>query len=304
MHPPKPRKPRLDGVGRRAPFKRESPSSTFSYYAKRPDESRPNLDRRQSGKLPSKPVKSNRLRFSFWVFLIIIVACIVKVIYLSSDPRIEIVDQTKLSKIYTHSPSDYATATAKLLSGGIANHFKITADTSGIEARLKSQFPELAQVSITYPIIGNKPIVYLSPAQPSLILVSNVGQRFAVNHSGFALAPLGVSVPDGIPVVTDDSGADIRVGKRVLPSSTIEFIEAVAYQFKAAKQPLGGIILPKDLPYELDVQITGRSYIVKFNLQADATEQVGRLLASIESMGSSMPSSYIDVRVPGRVYYK
>jgi hypothetical protein len=58
---------------------------------------------------------------------------------------------------------------------------------------------------------------------------------------------------------------------------------------------------------ELDIQIAGQPYEVKFNLHSDkAREQAGTYLATIASLQKQgiTPSKYIDVRVDGRAYYQ
>jgi hypothetical protein len=58
---------------------------------------------------------------------------------------------------------------------------------------------------------------------------------------------------------------------------------------------------------ELDVRVAGQPYFIKFNLQSgDARQQAGTFLATQSHLQSQniVPSTYIDVRVDGRSYYK
>jgi hypothetical protein len=57
---------------------------------------------------------------------------------------------------------------------------------------------------------------------------------------------------------------------------------------------------------ELDVNLAGQSYFVKFDLQEnDPRQQAGTFLATIASLKSQniTPTKYVDVRVDGRAYY-
>jgi hypothetical protein len=152
------------------------------------------------------------------------------------------------------------------------------------------------------PFLSSRPVLYIQPADPSLVLQTTQG-NYALNQTGLVLSRL-THVPANVPVAVDQSGLTPRPGKQVLPGSTVLFAETVAYQFKAAQLTISTFVLPANAPYELDVRLAGRSYAVRFNLQADALTQSGAAIATLQQLGSAVPSQYIDVRVPGRAYYK
>jgi hypothetical protein len=58
---------------------------------------------------------------------------------------------------------------------------------------------------------------------------------------------------------------------------------------------------------ELDVQLNGRPYFVKFNLQSNNPRgEAGTFLATIAQLSRQniVPGHYVDVRVDGRAYYQ
>lgn len=237
------------------------------------------------------------------LMLIVVAACLIKLLTLSVSPRVVLLNTTPVTEAYTHPAATYQAAAAKLLRGSLLNRFKPTVNNSGIIADLKQRFPELQTVSFNVPVIGSKPVLYLVPAQPSVLLQSTAGQIYAVGAHGRVLARLS-GQPVKLPLLQDQSDTPVQVGRQALSSQTITFVQTIAYQLKAGNVAVESFILPAHSPYELDMKLAGRPFVVRFNLQGNALEQAGGLLAMLHTIGSTTPGSYIDMRVPGRVYYK
>jgi hypothetical protein len=298
--------------GRRVVRGGGAPSPAFSYYASRtPDVTRDSrterqerVDRSQSqskgqgGKTP----RSLLSHAPFWFLLVVFAVCIVKVLALSTSPKVVIVGKSATSANYLQAPTVYATAGHKALSSSVANLSKLTIDLDGTAKTLRQQFPELQNVSMGVPLVGSRPIIYVQVAQPSVVIQTSYG-NYALNGTGVVLAKLQ-SVPAGVPLVVDQSGTYPVLGKHFLPGSTVSFIRTVAYQFKAAQAEVNTFVLPAHAPYELDVRLSGQQYLVRMNLETDARVQSGVSLAVIQQLGGDAPGEYIDVRTPDRAYYK
>jgi hypothetical protein len=228
--------------------------------------------------------------------------CLAKVLWLGTSPKVMVVDKSPVAATYLQPTSVYAAAAHRLLASSVTNHTKLTADLNGTAKRLQQQFPELAAVSLGVPLISSRPIVYVQVAQPSLLIQTAHG-NYALNAAGVALARLQTA-PDSIPVVVDQSNTVPKPGKQFLPSSTVSFVRTVSYQLTAATLNASAFVLPAGSPYELDVRLSGKPYYIKFNLAAEALAQSGAAIATLQQLGSASPGNYLDVRVPGRVYYK
>lgn len=282
--------------------------STFSYYTSRPTDAprsrRPEAARPQSETTATPRATSWRLgmRLPLWLLMLVVIVCAVKLLVLGTDPKVIILGKTPIATTYVRPGSTYEAAAQKLLSSSITNRTKLTANLDGTASSLQAQFPELQTVSLTVPLAGNRPIVYVEVAQPSVILRSNSG-NYALNASGLVLAKV-TTIPSGIPVAVDQSNGMPHPGKRYLPGSTIGFIRTVAYQFSAAHVQIATFVLPANAPYELDVRLEGKPYVVRFSLVSDALTQSGAAIGTIGQLGAATPANYVDVRVPGRVYYK
>lgn len=300
------KKPAEPEVGRRRQAAGQPTGSpAFSYYARsnrpleRPAEA---PDRRNSP--VAEPSKRRRLQLRALVsrlpLILVVVAVgllLFKVLTLSSSPRVVVVGQ---DASYIQESGVYAQAAQKLLATSKLNAFKPTADLNGVAKRMQTEFPELQTVSITAPLVGNKPIVYVMPARSGIVLQAG-GTSYAVNGSGVVLAEVAdPSKPQGIRVV-DQAGVRPVPGKRILPASTISFLQRFGYQLQAKGQTVDSMTLPAANPYEVDVRLSGKSYLVKTNVQGNPVEQAGTALAVLNQVN---PAEYLDVRVPGRVYYK
>jgi hypothetical protein len=282
----------------------------FSYHANR-NEQDYNLGRQQprdqDTRRRERIIRYWRQRLGALVALIAIVGCLVDILVLSSSPRV--IPLTEGSGTSFLQPTaTYQQAAGKLFASSIFNANKVTINTAGITADLQHQFPELSAVSVTLPLIGHRPIIYIAPTTPSLILKSHSG-TYVLDNNGKALLSAD-KVADlanlKLPTVTDDSDLVVKTDAVALPSSSVAFIRTVADQLAAKQVPIDSLTLAATA-YELDVHPSGVGYFVKFNLHDDqALQQVGTFLAVKQRLDAQgiTASSYIDVRIDGRAYYK
>ncbi len=236
--------------------------------------------------------------------LLLIFVITVATLQLSSNVKVKIVDTN--TQVFLRSQSVYEAAAHNEFKT-FFNGNKLTVDTQSIAASLQRQFPELKAVSVTLPIVGNRPVVYIQPAIPRVILVAR-GGTYLLDSSGRALVT-GNQVPHldmlHIPVVTDQSGLSVELGGLVLPQDTISFITEVAGQLTAKNLKITSLTLPAGTN-ELQARIDGVGYYVKFNLHGDAREEAGAYLAvkGYLDKNHKTPGEYVDVRVENRAYYK
>jgi hypothetical protein len=283
-------------------------SQAFSYYTNRVSErsvEKPKPDRREQPETAKKSSFSYRSFFAglpFWLLLLVVMVCAGKMLMLSSDPKIIVVGRTPTTSIYLKPVATYEAATRRLLASSVTNRSKLTVDPNGVAQALERQFPELEDVSMSIPLINSRPVVYIQPADPSLVLQTTHG-NYALNKSGLVLTGLK-ALPSGVSLVVDQSGLVPQPGKQALSSGTVTFVKTVAYQFNAAHLTISTFVLPASSSYEVDARLEGQPYVVRFNLQVDALTQSGAAIATIRQLGSTVPAAYLDVRVPGRVYYK
>ncbi len=246
-------------------------------------------------------------RFGFIILLIAIVVSMVNVLSLSASAKV-VPLQNSGSVSLLRSLSVYEIAADHKLSRSTWNRNKITINTDQLSHYLLNKFPELSSVSVTVPLLGHRPVIYVEPANPAFVLVANSGS-FVIADNGKAVlggtTPAALSQPK-LPVVNDQSGLHIQLNQQAVPTSDVSFIQTIVVQLAAKQFTVSGMTLPAAAS-ELDVHLAGQPYFVKFNLESgDPKGEAGTFLATIMQLQHQhiTPSQYVDVRVSGRAYYK
>ena len=287
---------------------------TFSYYAAR-SQAEFNTGReavQEKPPLRRLPTRFQRLRkHSVWLLGgVLLLALIIYDLQLSTTPKVVSLTRTSDTPFLQDSKV-YQQAARQMFAETASNRNKLTVNAADIAARLQQHFPELQEVSVSLPIIGDTPTIFVKPAAPAMVLASNNG-AFIVDENGRALAEVTASSNLRrlqIPSVTDQSGLSVKLGKQVVPRSAAAFINTIAMQLQAQKIGVQSMTLPVAAG-ELDVYIAGKPYFVKFNIQKGSEDsplvQVGTLIALLRKLEreGAAPSQYVDVRLEGRAYYK
>ncbi|HSX35489.1 MAG TPA: hypothetical protein VLH84_00985 [Patescibacteria group bacterium] len=287
--------------------RRSSSAPVFSYYAgsRAADEARAPVK-------PSAAAQRGKRRMP-WLergpLALAILAAVTLLVFnsgVSTTPKVMIAGSAS-GQIFLRPPQVYGEAAHALLAGSFLNRNKITINTGAISAQLSKQFPELAQVSVSLPLFGTRPVLYVEPATPKIQL-STASGVFVIAANGRALiaaTQVAHLAALGLPLVTDQSGLTASLGQEVLPSTSVDFITEFIGQLQAKGIIIASLTLPR-ASSELDVHLKGVGYYVKCNLRGDARAEAGTYLAAIAQLGREhkTPGSYIDVRVDQRAYYQ
>ncbi len=279
----------------------------YSYYAGRTVSEKASGHTPQPRSVSSSAKPAARLRFLsayaivVMVCTLVVVICIVKLLAVSPDSKIIVsaASDYPVSQLATES---YARAANVLLRGSLLNRSKLTLNSNGIASSLQKRFPELTSVVVTVPIVGNRPVIYVAPSRPSFTLQTGNG-LYSMDAKGFVLAQLTTPAA-GLTVLKEASNRTPRPGSQYLASSTVAFCVTVAYELKQGGISVAYLNLPTTAPYELDAYVTAKPYYIRFNIQADALQQSGAAVATLQQLGANTPGQYLDVRVSERAYYK
>lgn len=285
----------------------------FSYYANRSVRTQ-NTARSGSKQQPAvDPLKREtdskwrRRVYSFGV-LAIILLLVGMSLRLNTTPKVVTVDLGTDKQLFLRDRKVYEAAAAQVFRRSIFNGNKLTVNTNGIIADMQRQFPELVAVSVSLPVTGSQPVMYIQPAQPRMVLSTKSSGMYLLDGSGRALMS-AAQVPDlgklGVPVVADESGITLKEGQLALPRDAVAFIAEVAGQLRAKNLEISGYTLPPGAN-ELHVRVSGVPYFVKFNIHGNAREEAGTYLATKAKLEAEkkVPREYVDVRVENRVYFK
>lgn len=246
-------------------------------------------------------------RSGYVVATIVIAGCIISALTVAVQPRIVATNNT--STIDARTMSVYEQLAADYIASSFWNRNKITINTAGMTQAILQQRPELTDVSVTLPLAGRKPIVYVTPSQPAFRLHSAHGS-YVVDSRGVALAREAdaayISDLQTLPVLADQTGLPVTVGQPYISSEQAQFMQTVAKTLLAKGFAVSEFGLPPVVGRELDVRITDVPYYVKFVMDGDTVgQQAGTFLALHNHLSKQQitPSQYVDVRVPGRAYY-
>lgn len=280
----------------------------FSYHANR--SVRVGSTARNEEPISSDPLR-RRPRFS-WIrrlptiaALLALVVIAVFCLQLSSNAKVVPLGTTE-GQVFLRDRNVYEQAVQDSFRS-LLNGNKLTVDAAKISDNLKRKFPELKEVSVALPIVGNRPVVYIQPAIPQLIMVAK-GGMYVLDSSGRALIT-GNQVLKleelKIPVVNDESSVTIQVGRVALPQKTVSFITEVVGQLRSKGLAIASMTLPPGTN-ELHVRLDGVGYFVKFNVHGPAREEAGAFIAVKERLEAEHkpPQEYIDVRVENKAYFK
>lgn len=293
------------------PPRRERPGSlgsapVYSYYARRSQEQ--SVIGRQvfrdvvNKENVARAARFGRRRFGLVVVLIVGVVAAANILWLSPDVKVVPADS---HDTFLRSLASYQQTADTLFGGSALNRTKFTADVSGIISGLKQQYPDLSTVNVALPLIGHRPVVYITPTTPQLLLTTTSGHSYVVDENGRALSEIQGSNPS-LTLVQDESGAAVDVGQLALPGDTVTFIRTVQYEVQQKGLRVAHFVLPAGKS-ELDLYTTGVAYYVKFNLADDTAQaQAGSFLVVRHYLlgKGKTPTAYIDVRIVGRAYYK
>lgn len=283
---------------------------TFFYHSQRSFE--PETTKRQTLRNPLKTQTISRAasfsiqRFGLLIVIVVTIISLINILAVSSNPKIVLLDSNQIG--YLHTAAEYQKAAKILFSKSFVNSNKITIDTVGISEQLVHQFPELSYVIIKLPLIGHDPIVYLSPNKVLIAITTSNNETYAIDSNGQVVGSIDSTGFYRLNLIDiqDESTAPVRIGQPILSTNTITFIQAIIYQLEQRDITIAKLVLPSGAS-ELDMNITGQKYIVKFNLEdPDPLQEVGTFLAIQHYLQGEgvIPSQYIDVRVDGRAYYK
>lgn len=230
-------------------------------------------------------------------------------LFLVRNPAIVVHEQADGRQFLLRGRDVYQEAAQDILNDSLANTTKLTINTDKIAQAMEARFPELGQVSVVLPVLGRQPTVHIQTVRPALMLASSrTGGVFLLDDSGRAVmdaAKVTDAVKRDLPVVQDQSGLPVAVGKSALPRDNVSFITEVIGQLKAKNIRVSSLVLPAGVS-ELDVRVEGLSYMVKFNLRGDARAEAGAFLAVKQHLEreNKTPASYVDVRVDNKAYYQ
>lgn len=275
----------------------------FSYHSMR------SAQERSTGRVEQLHVTAPRRKLDVrylptWLAVLAIAVSVLYALGLSSNAKVTV---ASTEGSLTRAATVYQATAKDILARTFLSYSKLTIDTETTAHLLQQQFPEIERVAVNIPLLGRRPHIVIQTARPALLLVSPQNGAYYVDGDGRVLVKAATTGSLSVkpPTVQDESGMQLTPNTQVVPKQTVDFITTVLYQLSVKNIAVETLVLPLS-PYEFRVKPVGVPYTIRFNLQADAREQVGAYLAVVERLKGQkvVPAAYIDVRVEDRAYYK
>lgn len=157
--------------------------------------------------------------------------------------------------------------------------------------------------------------VVIKKTFPNKLMVSTDEQKVAMlwktSTRTYALSPNGYAIslnqsPPGstVPTISDSTNLPVEIGSKVVSRDFVNFSTKLHEFLNANKLAVNQIYI-KETTAEIVVQ-TSAGYEIKLSAVQSPESQLSSLKAALELMGQQgkKPASYIDLRIPGRAFYK
>ncbi|AXH78869.1 MAG: hypothetical protein [Circular genetic element sp.] len=253
--------------------------------------------------------KTKRLSISKIINFVLIISIVGLVVFattLSSSPEI----QLKKKDIQYYDTVEYQNAAKEFMSDSILNKSKLLFQSTTFESKMRDRFPEISQIASIAPLGGR-----------DLTVVISVSDPFATLANG---SQIGILNSDGVLVSTnnlqsDDSGLvkirfitpqeNFNVGSRILTEQEVGLISELDRELDTMTLKDGSKLQINEVLFnvsngQMEVKFNEKPYYLKLSTFGDADLQVGAVKASLRQLDkdNTLPTKYLDVRVPNRVF--
>jgi hypothetical protein len=293
--------------------RRQQTASVFSYHANRSPGSAQQPRRMEPEAAPKKRLSLtwSARRWAAYapslMAVLVLALCLGCVSTLSTEPKVQVVGMSGRETSLARGVGAYEADVATVFNESIWNRSKLLINTNEIAKKIQEKFPELGEVAVILPLVDRRPVIQIRPAEPALVLGTSQGVM-VVDENGRIMArarDIESRVKDKLPTVEDQSGLSLDRGGYAFPKETVTFMRMVAAELTQKGYKLQTMALPV-VANELHVRLEGASYYVKFNIRGEGRLQAGTFIALEQKLKADKrtPREYIDVRVPGKAYYK
>jgi hypothetical protein len=182
--------------------------------------------------------------------------------------------------------------------------YMILFNTDNFQKSVTEKWDDLASVNISkqYP---NTITIVLMPEIPKIVWNCG-GKLYLVNDIGVVLGKIEeqerLEKYNNLPVVDDLSALVFEKGDRVVGRDFVMFLESVKTNIENSIKKQIEAFVVSETTFELRVKMKD-GYVVYFDALRDPQTQVEKLNLLLND-GKVIFNEYIDLRVPGKVYYK
>jgi len=178
---------------------------------------------------------------------------------------------------------------------------------------MQEEFPEIKHIDAILPLAGRDLTVSISVSSPFAIIQN--GQNKMIMDGKGVIVDKYTTVPGSIHLLTISMAQELsslKLGSRVMTKEEVGLLQllnsevsTITLSGKDSSLNIESILLDVS-NREAVVELVDTGFYIKLSTYSSKEEQVGSLKATLLKLDreASLPSNYIDVRVPGRVFIK
>lgn len=262
-------------------------------------------------KLEDENSKTNTGRFSIskiinFILLLGILSLVVFATTLSSSPEI----QLKKKDVQYYDTVEYQNAAKEFMSESIFNKSKLLFQSTTFESKMRDRFPEISQIASIAPLGGRDLTVVISVSDPFAIL-TNGSEIGILNSDGVLVSNNNLqSNSEGLVKIRFITPQEnFNVGSRILTEDEVTLISELNRELETMALKDGSKLQIDEVLFnvsngQLEVKLSDKPYYLKLSTFGDADLQVGAVKATLRRLDAdnTLPTKYLDVRVPNRVF--
>lgn len=175
-----------------------------------------------------------------------------------------------------------------------------TLNAGQFEAKLKGMDPLILNAQIQRRWLHTLRIV-INLKQPGIGWVTG-NQSYLVDRDGTVIDALPADT--SLAVVTDDSNLPVKIGQRIVTGSFVGFVDDIMPKIVASGYKVTKLEV-KETTIDLYVT-TDKGYQLIFDTSRDAAGEIADLRGVQATLASQKkaPTTYIDLRIPNKAYWK
>jgi hypothetical protein len=238
--------------------------------------------------------------------VVILVVAVLFYLFSTRISGINVVDQAG-HKLPDNISKIYSSEALGIIDHNWLNAFQPFVPVNQITQQTLQKHPEISNLTIHNNGFSTTLTLKMSFRRPALIWQTKGGSQFFLGADGTAFeTDFSNTESSSLIHLIDTSGLGAEEGKTLASSQMINFVINLHNQLTKSKIPVVRYSVPATLR-EVDVQLKGKPYIVKFLSTNDVGQEVAELQQSLAFFGKhpeQTPQKYLDLRLVGRAFYQ
>ena len=258
----------------------------------------------------NKDVKK-RFGISSFINILLIVGAMCLVVFATTLNNSPIVEVTS-NKNIVFDVNEYEEESKSILDGNLLNKSKILFQQNDFATKLKDKFPEINTVEANVPLGGRSLAVFLSLSEPFARVYS--GEQTGIINSEGILVKTNInddSANELLGVRFTQPQENFQQGSRILTTLEVDLLRTLNQEMTSLVFKNGSTASIEEVLFnvadgQIEAKLEEKTFFIKLSSFNDGDVQVGGAKATLKQLDDedSLPTEYIDVRVPGRAFVK